>query len=128
LILKIFLNLEVPALAARLAVLAVLGVGAFVGRRWTTLDGSALLGAVLVGYLSWALGGVGYQNWALGGLLWLLPPLILFTGYTLIFPSPQWKVERHQNVYAVLSVSSAGLVWLFLARVLNRPDFLLPYT
>jgi phytol kinase len=118
LILKIFLGLEVAALAARLVVLALLCAGVYVARRWTTLGGSALLGAVLVGYLSWAL-----EDW-----LWLLPPLILFTCYTLIFPSPNWKVERHQNVYAVLSVGSAGLIWLFLAKVLNRPDFLLPYS
>ena len=119
LILKIFLTKTPLELAVRLMVLIVLSLFVLVFRRRASLDGSALLGAVLVGYLCWAL-----ADW-----LWLLPPLILFTGYTLIFPSPRWKVEHHQNAFAVLSVSSAGLVWLFLYNVLNRPPvFLLPYT
>jgi phytol kinase len=118
LVLKIFLGFDAPTLAARLAVLVVLTAFVFIYRRWTSLDGSALLGAALVGYLSWALGG-----WR-----WVLPPLALFAGYTLLFPSPQWKTERRHNVHSVVSVSSAGLVWLFLAKVLNRPEFLLPYT
>jgi phytol kinase len=118
LVLLIFLKLDAPALLARLIVLAALTVFVLVYSRWSTLDGSALLGGVLVGYLSCVLGG-----WP-----WLLPPLILFALYTLLFPSPQWKKERQQNVHAVVSVSSAGLIWLFLAKVLNRPELLLPYT
>jgi phytol kinase len=118
LVLKIFLGLPAAALLGRLIVLVVLTGFVLVYRRWTTLDGSALLAGVLVGYLSWALGG-----WP-----WLLPPLFLFVGYTLLFPSPNWKSESQQNVHAVVSVSSAGLVWLFLAKVLGRPEFLLPFT
>src|SRR5262249_52167498 len=76
------------------------------------------LGAFLVGYISWAIGG-----W-----MWLLPPLVLFLVYPLLSPKTEMNARRIHNIHAVLCVTSAGLLWLFLARVLDRPEFLFPYT
>jgi phytol kinase len=57
----IFLRAMVDAplteLVAQGMALLSLATGIVLFRRWTTLDTSALLGAVLVGYMSWILGG-----------------------------------------------------------------------
>jgi phytol kinase len=90
----------------------------FVYRNRTTLSGSAVSGAFLVGYISWALGG-----WH-----WLLAPLILFFSYTLLSPRTEHNTRRIHNVHAVVCVSSAGLGWLFLSRIFDVPEFLFPYT
>jgi phytol kinase len=86
--------------------------------RKTTLQGSALLAAALVLYVSWALGG-----WQ-----WLIPPAILLLAYTYFFPGKITAADRTHNVYAVLGVASAGLAWLFLFRVWQQPGLLFPYT
>jgi phytol kinase len=120
LVLKIYLGppcLEVAALIARMVVLLALFVFVLVWRRRSTLDASGLLAASLVGYLAWALG-----DWR-----WLVFPLMLFLTYTLLSPRTPLNSRRIHNVHAVLSVSAAGLIWLFLSRTLNRPEFLLPY-
>src|SRR5204862_8025108 len=79
LLLKVYLDLPAPELAWRLAITGGLMVFVLSWRFQTTLQGDAVLGAVLVGYISWALGG-----WR-----WLLPPLILFLSYTLVSPRTQ---------------------------------------
>ncbi|HMB82741.1 MAG TPA: hypothetical protein VKI40_01705 [Terriglobales bacterium] len=86
--------------------------------RRTTLQGSALLAYALVLYTSWALGG-----WR-----WLVPPLVLLLVYTLFFPGKITESDRTHNLYAVLGITSAGLVWLFLSRVWQEPGLLFPYT
>jgi phytol kinase len=142
LLLRTHLEMLVPALLTRLAITVILVTLALSWRRRTTLDDSALLGAAFIGYLSWSLGG-----WQ-----WLLPPLILFISYPLLMEwiDPQqtpltpterqampWlpetgdaidRWERVHNIYAVLSVAAAGLLWLFLLGTLDRPDFFYPYT
>jgi phytol kinase len=100
----------------RVAVALVILVTAY-GRK-TTLQGSALLAAALVLYVSWALGG-----WQ-----WLLPPAILLLAYTFFFPGKITAADRTHDVYAVLSIASAGFVWLFLFRILQQPQLLFPYT
>lgn len=100
----------------RVAALLVLFVTAY-GRK-TTLQGSALLAAALVLYVSWAVGG-----WQ-----WLVSPAILFLTYTLFFPGKISESDRTHSVYAVLSVASVGFVWLFLFRIWQKPGFLFPYT
>lgn len=120
LVLKIYLGppcLGLPALIARWIVLLALFVFVLAWRSRSTLDASGLLAAALVGYLAWALG-----DWR-----WLIFPLALFLTYTLLSPRTPSNSQRVHNVHAVLSVSAAGLIWLFLARTLNRPEFLLPY-
>jgi phytol kinase len=119
LLLEIYLPMPVAELAKRLIVSGVLMVILYIYREHTTLAGSALLGAFLVGYISWALGG-----WH-----WLLAPLILFLTYTMFSRRREAADARNHNVHAVVCVASAGLVWLFLAKILDRErDFLLPYT
>lgn len=120
LVLKIYLGppcLEVPALVARVVVLLLLFGFVLVWRSWTTLDASGLLAAALVGYLAWALG-----SWR-----WLIFPLLLFLSYPLLSPRTPHNTRRIHNVHAVMSVSAAGLIWLFLARTLGRAELLLPY-
>lgn len=118
LLLKIYLNASVPELVNRLVVSAVLTLVILVYRGRTTLRGSAAAGAFLVGYISWALRG-----WE-----WLLPPLLVFLTYTLLSPRSAKDCERVHNIHAVICVASAGLLWLFLASIFDRPDFLFPYT
>jgi phytol kinase len=118
LLLKNYLDSPVPELVNRLIISAVLSLIIVVYRRRTTLQGSAVFGAFLVGYISWALGG-----WE-----WLLPPLLVFLTYPLLSPPREKNRERIHNIHAVICVASAGLLWLFLSDIFNRPDFLFPYT
>lgn len=117
-LLKTSLTMDVAALAAPLGVMVLLVIFALFCRRHTTLNDSALLGAALV----------GYGSWAVGGWHWLLPPLILFISYPLLSPRTDQNSRRTRDIYAVISVASAGLVWLFLAETLGRPEFYYPYT
>jgi phytol kinase len=107
LLLRIYLDQSAAELSMRLGVTAVLMVFALVYQSRTTLQGSAVLGTILVGYISWALGG-----W-----LWLLPPTIVFFAYTLLTPRTQANSRRVHNIHAVEAVSSTGLIWLFLHRL-----------
>jgi phytol kinase len=118
LLLKIYLDLSVGQLEMRLVVTAALMVFVLVYRTRTTLQGGAVLGTCLIGYICWALGG-----WR-----WLLAPVILFVAYTLLSPRTEANSSRIHNIHAVLGVTSAGLIWLFLSRLLDRPEFLYLFT
>jgi phytol kinase len=138
-LLKTHLGMTISDLSIRLLLTLVLVIFVLCWRKRTTLNDGALLGTVLFAYLSWTVGG-----W-----LWLLPPLILFVTYPFFIawveprspleqqvmrwlPSQptaqprQW--ERVHSVYIVLSVSSAGVLWLLLFSVMRKPEFLYPYT
>jgi phytol kinase len=117
-LLRLYLDMPVVELWNRFRVAAVLIIFVTAYARKTTLQGSALLAAALVLYISWALGG-----WQ-----WLIPPSILLLTYTFFFPGKITSADRTHNVYAVLSIASAGLVWLFLFRIWQQPDLLFPYT
>lgn len=116
-LMKLYSEMPVSALVSRLVVATGLMVFVMVYRRRTTLEASALLAGALVLYASWALGG-----WH-----WLLPPSILLLTYSLFYPG-KFDAERTHNVYAVISVSSTGFVWLFLAKVWHEPRYLFAYT
>lgn len=113
LLLEIYLGLSVVELETRLVVTAVLMVFVLVYRTRTTLQGGALLGTCLVGYITWALG-----DWR-----WLLSPLIVFLAYTLLSPRTEGNSQRVHNIHEVIGVTAAGLIWLFLSRLLIRPEF-----
>jgi phytol kinase len=142
-LLRSHLSLSIADLLVRLAVTVILVGFVLCWRKRTTLNDSALLGAAFLGYLSWTLGG-----WR-----WLLPPMILLITYPLLVswvdqqqtpltPAEQkimrWlptapgsqcrKWERIHNIYSVLSVCAAGLLWLLLFGIFDRSEFLYPYT
>jgi phytol kinase len=117
-LLRLYLAMPVNQLWNRFRVAVVLVIFVTAYARKTTLQGSALLAAALVLYISWALGG-----WQ-----WLIPPAILLLSYTFFFPGKITAADRTHNVYAVLSIASAGLVWLFLYRIWQEPGFFFPYT
>lgn len=116
-LLETHLRMTAPALAARLVVVATLFATAVLWRRETTLNGSAVFCAALVGWVTWAVGG-----WA-----WLPAPAALYFGYTLLWPDAAAGGNAH-TVHDVLSVSAVGLAWLFLAEALRAPALLYPYT
>jgi phytol kinase len=117
-LLRLYLAMSLGQLWDRFRVGMALIIFVTLYARKTTLQGSALLASALVLYISWALGG-----WQ-----WLLPPAILLLAYTLFFPGKITEADRTHNVYAVLSIASVGLVWLFLSRIWRHPEFLFPYT
>jgi phytol kinase len=108
----------VSALIPRLVVVLGAVLLVLVWRSRTTLDDSALLAGVFIGYVTWAL----------EGRKWLVPPVIVFLVYTLLSPRTAENSKRVHDPYALLSVCAAGLAWLAAARVFNRPDFFYPYT
>lgn len=86
--------------------------------RWTPLRGSAWLGASLFAYIFWTLGG-----WH-----WMVSPLLLFTAsaaLSLRYPAAK---DKTLNIHAVVGVTSAGLVWLFLSQVRDGRDWCFPST
>lgn len=118
LLLRSYFHMSVQSLALLLGITTGLTLLVAVYRRRTTLQGSALIGAVLVGYVTWTLGG-----WR-----WLLPPLLLFLCYARLSPQPEGVSRREHNMHAVVSVCSSGLIWLFLADLLRRPELLFLFT
>ncbi len=119
LLLRIYWPMSATELLARLGITACVLLLVLVYAWRTTLVGSAMFGAFLVGYISWALGG-----WR-----WLVPPLIVFVTYTLLSPRTIYNSKKIHNIHAVVCVASAGLLWLFVARVLDRLEGLLyPFT
>ena len=117
-LLKTYLTMDVPHLAARLGVTVILVAFVLFWRRRTTLNDSALLGAALVGYACWALGG-----WR-----WMVAPFTLFVVYALLSPRTARTNWRLHDIHSVVSITSVSLLWLFLARTLGRAEFFYPYT
>ena len=118
LLLRVFLTLDAPALLARLVVtVALLGL-VIVFRRRRTLDDYALLAGVLVGYIAWSAGG-----WR-----WLVPPFVLFAGYTALWPRRAQLRERPHDMIAVFSVTGTGMLWLLLSILLQQSELYFPYT
>ena len=112
------LSFSASLLTMHLVVLLGLLVGAAVWRRQTTLGGGAVAGAVLVAYVTWAVGGT----------LWLGAPLFVYLTYTRLWPGardPEARLHTVQNVFSVVAV---GVAWLFLARAADAPALLVPYT
>ena len=117
-LLHIYMTLPMWMLVMRLVVAAGLLIFVLFYRSRTTLQVSALLAAALVLYISWGLGG-----WR-----WLIAPATLLVTYTLFYPDRLLREDRTHNVYAVLSVASSGLVWVFLAQSKWGSVLLYPYT
>ncbi len=118
LLLKVYMDMNVPELSVRLIVIVALFVFFFLYRKRTTLNDSAALAAALAGYLCWAAG-----DWT-----WLLPAILVFISYHVLSPKTQENTERIHDARAVLSVTVPGMVWLFIARDQNINELYYPYT
>ncbi len=90
----------------------------FLLRRRSTLNAGALLAAALVGYLTWSVGG-----WA-----WIIPPLLLYLGYTILWPRDAQLREHPHTVHAVAAICAPALIWLAAARHTGQEALFYPYT
>ncbi len=117
-LLKTYLPMDTDSLILKLFVLVLLLVGFYLVRRKTTLDDSAILGLVLIAYVTWAV-----EGW-----LWLLAPCTVFIAYILFNLNANTRVKRAHSIQAVVCVGVPGLMILFLARGLDQPQLLYPYT
>ncbi len=95
---KLYLSMSTGTLVARLAVLMVITVAAWVWRRGRVVDDCARLGGALALYFVWAVGG-----W-----MWLVAPVILLASYMRIMPAIPGGIPRH-NLVAVICVGGAGV-------------------
>lgn len=111
-------QMDVPTLLVLFIATLLWVAFVFFWRKHTTLRDDALLGAALVGYLTWSLGG-----WS-----WLTPPMILFISYTFLWPRPELLLQRPHNIYAVAAICAPALCWLAVARSLHHPELFYPYT
>ena len=118
LLLHIYTAMPEGLLVYRFIAACALLVFVLLYRRRTTLEASALLASALVLYASWGVGG-----WP-----WLIAPAVLFACYSYFLPGNLLRDARKDNVYAVTSVASAGLLWLYLAKLDGHAGFLFPYT
>jgi phytol kinase len=118
LFLRVYLGLSFDDLVSRLMITGLLILVLLIYTRRATLVVNAVLGAFLVGYITWSLGG-----WQ-----WLLAPVTVYLSYTWFAPRTASNRRRIHNIHAVVCVASTGLCWLFLDRLLNWPQLLFPYT
>ena len=104
-------------LLLQLGVVVLIALIAAIRRRQTSLDDSALLAAMLVGY------GI----WTFGGWEWLVLPVILFLRGQIRVNRPEPAGPHFHHVDAVLSVALPAFLWLFLSRLFNAPEVFFPF-
>jgi phytol kinase len=118
LLLRAFMTLDAAALGARLSVTVVLLALVLFARRSQALGENALLAGVLVGFVAWSAGGMS----------WLVPPLVLFVLYNVVFPRSEQLREHPHRLLSIFGVTAGGLMWLLLTNVTGRAEFYYPYT
>lgn len=118
LLLHIYTAMPVQPLVERLIAALLLLALVLLYRSRTTLQDTALVAAALVLYASWGAGG-----WR-----WFLAPGLLFACYSMFLPDSRLLAARKDTVYAVASVSSAGLFWIWLAHLTGDQALIFPYT
>jgi phytol kinase len=118
-LLERYLTMDTDTLALCLLVILALGVFLLFWRRHSTLDDSALFGALLV----------GYGAWAIGDFYWLLVPVTLFILATLLARrGDSARRGAVHTVYTVLAIAAPAYGWLVLGRDLDSPAQFFAYT
>ena len=117
-LLRAYLEMEAAALFVRLLVTCGLVALIVLARRRTTLADDSLAAGAFLCYLAWALMG-----WH-----WLVGPFAILVGYRWLSPPTADNSRRMHGVAAVLSIWTAAVAWLALARLMVIPSLLLPYT
>jgi phytol kinase len=109
-------SLTAPDLLTRFIIMVTSTIGILLWGRRTTLNLSGLMGGFLLCYAVWMM-----ADWR-----WVLMPVILFFAHPFLSPKSTWNQLRVHNVHVLLSIFSAGLIWLLAGYVLHR-DFFYPY-
>lgn len=99
------------------ATVAMLALVVALRRRRTLSDGAALAGVLL-----------GYLTWTIGGWRWLVPPMVFFISYTALWPRVEQIRDRPHRLGAVLSVPGSALLWLAGSRSLGETTAYFGYT
>ncbi|MFA6563143.1 MAG: hypothetical protein WCV00_14630 [Verrucomicrobiia bacterium] len=110
------LELTPLELGVRAAVLAGLVACLCWWRRTTRLTQSAVIGAALVLYVAWAVGGVH----------WLTAPLATAMVYSLLCRRLASAPQRH-TIHAIAAVGGVGLFWLCLSQVIGTVNTIYAY-
>ncbi len=105
-----YIGLTPSELATRFIVACGWVILVLAWKRVSSLNAAALLGAALVGYIATALGG-----W-----VWVLPPMLLFLTYNLIWPRTEVDRQHSHTMHGVLATNVPGLIWLVVGNVLAR--------
>lgn len=113
-LLRILLALPAPTLALRLVVLVLLLVLVLTVRSWSSLHGSGLLAAALLGYGCFALGDWRYA----------LPPAGLFLSHLITTHRLAVAAQITHGVDTIASLTASSLPWL-LAKAAGLVDPLL---
>ena len=118
LLLRSFIGMSTTRLGVLLLVVLLVLALVLTLRRLRSLNDAAMLAAVLVGFLVWSVGG--YR--------WLVPPLVFFLTYTPLWPRRSLLRHKPHDVTSIMTVVSAGLLWLLLAVRFDAPELYYPYT
>lgn len=103
-------------LMLRLIVLVLVIVCLSFWCKSTRLTQSAVIGAGLVLYVAWAVGG-----W-----FWLIAPVATGATYTMLCLRPARTQQRH-TVHAIACIGGVGLCWLCLAQVFGTVNTIYAY-
>lgn len=113
-LLERYQHLDAQGLFYRLIALCLLALVVYAWRRKTTLKGSALLAAVLAGFM----------NWMMGGWPYLAVSLMLLLTYTRMWPRTEENRHPVHSVRTIAAVAAPGTVWLLAAARHAAPDYL----
>jgi len=78
-------------------------------RKSTRLTQSAVIGAALILFVTWAT-----TDWR-----WMIAPLVVCVGYTLLCQQPTESPHRH-TIHAIACVGGIGLFWLCIWQVFGN--------
>ena len=97
----------------RLGSIALISAFVWFWRKHTTLDFGALILALLLSYIIWAVGGVR----------WLAPAALCFATYSLLWPHDVHERPPVHDLRAVLAFSVVGVFWLYVGTRFAQRDF-----
>ncbi len=96
-------DLSSQELLERMAVAIFFCIIVIVSKKKSTLDGSALLGAVLFTYALYFLGG---------DTRFLIAPFIVFFSYTRLSPPTEDNLQHKHDIHAVITTCTPSLLWV----------------
>lgn len=96
-------QLSFPDLSERLIIAILFCIIVYIAKNKSTLDGSALLGAVLFIYGLYFLGE---------DIRYLFGPVIVFFSYTRLSPPTEENLQHQHDIHAVLCTCIPSLLWV----------------